>query len=127
MSLGLITRKDVYGKTVGVPTIPVNVLSEVNTANPIFMIDENMDGEKEAIYHMNIIYLLDKVFMNDSMNFLSIEQTKYLDKFFNEAGIVTDAINNYEDDPYINMHKIMKQLDNFLGNYFGVNDGRYSR
>ena len=127
MSLGLITRKDVYGKTVGVPTIPVNVLSEVNTANPIFMIDENMDGEKEAIYHVNIIDLLDKVFMFDSMNFLSIEQERYFSRFFYEAGIVTDNINTDYEFPYESMDEVMNQLDNFLGNYIGVNDGRYSR
>lgn len=127
MSLGLISRRNVFGHEVGQELLTKHYLSEINTGNAIFFVDKNMDGEKEAIYHMNIIYLLDKVFMNDSMNFLSIEQTRYLDKFFNEAGIVTDAINNHEDDPYMNMHEVMKQLDNFLGNYFGVNDGRYSR
>ena len=104
-------------------------LSEINTADPIFFVKERMDGSKEAIYHVNLVYLLDNVFTKNSTKYLSIEQERYIAKFLQEAGKVNDKINEgIEDvDPYENMDDVMRQLDNFLGSYFGEDNGRFTR
>lgn len=102
-------------------------LSEVNTADPIFLVKERMDGSKHAIYHTNLIYLMDKVFIRDNTYFLSIDQERFMNKFFNEAGIVTNRLQNKEDAPYHDMDEIMLQLDSFLGSYFGEDNGRFAR
>lgn len=102
-------------------------LSEINTADPIFFVKEHMDGSKHAIYHINLIYLMDKVFIRDNTHFLSIDQERFMSKFFNEAGIVTNRLQNNEDVPYHGMDEIMLQLDSFLGSYFGDNYERFTR
>lgn len=96
-------------------------LSEINTANPIFIEHEHMDGTKEATFHVNLIYLLDRLFLHDYYSALSIEQERFIKRFLYEAGIVTDK------KSYDNMSDIMKQLDNFLGSYTGENNGRFTR
>ena len=123
MSLGIMVSRGI-----GVSTNNgKGYLSEVNTFDPIFITKEDMYGEKDTVYHVNLVYLLDKVFTNDTLNFLSMEQENYMKMFFKEAGIVTDALNKPEEHPYNTMTKAMLQLDNFLGNYLGENDGRFSR
>lgn len=97
-----------------------NVLSEVNTADPIFFVKEYMDGDKEAIYYLNLIHLLDKVIIKNNLYYLSIDQERFIKKFFEEAGIVDNLINLNNTNPYENMDDVMKQLDNFLGSYIGV-------
>ena len=122
MSLGIMVSKGgVFN------TVRKGYLSETNTCDPIFIVKENMYGEKDTLYHVNLIYLLDKVFTKDNLNFLSVEQENYMKMFFKEAGVVTDALNKPEEHPYNTMTKAMLQLDNFLGNYSGENDGRFSR
>lgn len=111
---------------------PKSILSDLNTQNPIFFVNEEMNGERNAVYHVNIISLLDRVFVLNSLKFLSIEQERYMTKFFNQAHEVNNVldnnrINETNDNPYENMDRIMKQLDNFLGSYFGVNHGRFTR
>ena len=106
-----------------------NLAGMIRTGSPLYVVKECMDGSREAIYHVNLVYLLDNVFTKNSTKYLSIEQERYLAKFFQEAGKVNDKIN--EDtanvDPYENMDDIMRQLDNFLGSYFGVDYGRFAR
>lgn len=102
-------------------------LSEINTADAFFTIHENMDGSKEIKYHVNIIELLDKVFQYNTQDFLSLEQDRFIDKFYKQAGVVTDNIKNNTSNPYKNMDSVMKQLDAFLGSYFGENNGKYAR
>lgn len=104
-------------------------LSEINTADPIFFVKERMDGSREAIYHVNLVYLLDNVFTKNSTKYLSIEQERYIAKFLQEAGKANDKINEgtKDVDPYENMDDVMRQLDNFLGSYFGEDNGRFAR
>ena len=102
-------------------------LSEVNTFDPIFITRQDMNGNEEAVYHVNLIYLLDNVFTKNNLNYLSIEQERYMKAFFDEADKATKALNELEENPYKDMTKAMLQLDNFLGNYLGENDGRFSR
>ena len=94
-------------------------LSEINTAEPIFLITERMDGSKKAIYYFNLISLLDEVFLKDSSRFLSIDQERFMRKFFDEANTVTGCLNNNVAKPYNYISEIMLQLDSFLGSYFG--------
>ena len=75
------------------------------------------------------IYLLERLFVNDYNTVLSIDQERFIRKFLYEAGKVTDAMNNSknETDALENLSPIMRQLDCFLGNYTGENDGQYTR
>ena len=101
----------------------------IHTGNPLFAIKDCMDGNKEAIYHVNLVYLLDDVFTKNNIKYLSIEQERYITKFLQEGGKVNDKINEGTEDvdPYENMDNVMRQLDNFLGSYFGEDNDKYSR
>lgn len=90
-------------------------LSEINTANPVFITYEHIDGSIEYTYHVNLIHLLDRLFIYDYYDALSIEQEKFIKRYLKEA----DNIENMSED--------MKQLDIFLGGYVGVDNGKYSR
>ena len=106
---------------------PKGTLSEVNTGNAVFYVKHKMDGSNRAVFHFNLIDLLNRVFTDDGMRYLSIEQERFLSKFFNQANVVTNRINNKVENPYKDMDEIYKQLDNFIGSYIGVNDGRPTR
>ena len=116
MSFGIIFKQR---EQLGVSEPQKNPLSELNTAEPIFLITERMDGSKKAIYYFNLISLLDEVFLKDSSRFLSIDQERFMRKFFDEANTVTGCLNNNVANPYNYMSEIMLQLDSFLGSYFG--------
>ena len=124
MSFGIIFKQK---EQLGVSEPQKNPLSELNTADPIFFVKEHMDGSKKAIYHVNIVYLMDKVFVRDNLRFLSIDQERFMSKFFNEAGVVTDGLKSNSSNPYSNMDEIMLQLDSFLGSYFGDDYDRLTR
>lgn len=124
MSFGIIFKQR---EQLGVSEPQKNPLSELNTADPIFFVKEHMDGSKKAIYHVNIVYLMDKVFVRDNLRFLSIDQERFMSKFFNEAGVVTDRLKGNSSNPYSNMDEIMLQLDSFLGSYFGDDYDRLTR
>lgn len=96
-------------------------LSEVNTANPMFYIKHHMDGSKEAIYHANIIHLMDKVFTLDSLRMLSIDQERFISKFFEQAHVANLILDDTGSitDAYADMDDVMRQFDNFLGSYMG--------
>lgn len=104
-------------------------LSEINTANPIFITHKSMNGDEIATYHVNIIDLLERLFVNNYNTVLSIEQERFIIRFLYEAGKVNDALDNNEneDTALNNLSPIMKQLDCFLGNYTGENNGQYAR
>ena len=102
-------------------------LSEINTGSPVFYVKHHMDGSKEAIYHVNLIDLLDRVFVLDGLRFLSIEQERFVSRFINQAGTATNAIKSGTTNPFSNMDEVYKQLDDFLGSYLGVDNGRYTR
>ena len=105
------------------------VVGTIHTGNPLFVIKDCMDGNKEAIYHVNLVYLLDGVFTKNNIKYLSIEQERYIAKFLQEGGKVNDKINEgtKDVDPYESMDNAMRQLDNFLGSYFGEDNGKYIR
>ena len=115
MSFGLLFKHQ-YPQQRGMIKAP---LSEINTADPIFLVREHMDGSKKAIYYFNLISLLDEVFLKDSSRFLSIDQERFMRKFFDEANTVTGCLNNNVANPYNYISEIMLQLDSFLGSYFG--------
>ena len=116
------------GKMFIVPsTKPRKALSEITTAEPYFIIQEKMDGSTTVKYHANLIDLLDKVFLSDTQDFLSIEQDRFMDIFYKKANEVTDKINNNDENPYQNMDTVMRQLDIFLGEYVGEDNGKYTR
>ena len=116
MSFGIIFKQR---EQLGVSEPQKNPLSELNTAEPIFLITERMDGSKKAIYYFNLISLLDEVFLKDSSRFFSIDQERFMRKFFDEANTVTGCLNNNVANPYNYISEIMLQLDSFLGSYFG--------
>ena len=70
MSFGLLFKHQ-YPQQRGMIKAP---LSEINTADPIFLVREHMDGSKKAFYHINLVYLMDKVFIRDNVHILSIDQ-----------------------------------------------------
>lgn len=106
-----------------------NLASMIRTGSPLYIVKDSMDGSREAIYHVNLVYLLDNVFTKNNTKYLSIEQERYIAKFLQEAGKVNDKIIEGTEnvDPYENMDDVMRQLDNFLGSYFGVDYGRFAR
>ena len=106
---------------------PKGTLSEVNTGSAIFYDKHKMNGKDHAVFHFNLIDLLNRVFVDDGMRYLSIEQERFLSKFFKQADIVTKKLNANDSDPYKGLDDVYKQLDNFLGSYLGVNDGRFTR
>lgn len=57
---------------------------------------------------------------------LSIEQERYLTKYFKQGDVVTEALNSNKADPYGSLDEVFKQLDSFLGGYIGE-DGKYAR
>ena len=106
-----------------------NLVGMIRTGSPLFVVKDCMDGSREAIYHVNLVYLLDNVFTKNSTKYLSIEQERYITKFLQEARKANDKINEgtKDVDPYENMDDVMRQLDNFLGSYFGEDNGRFTR
>lgn len=115
---------------------PINVikgsLSEINTSNPIFYIKHHMDGSKEAVYHRNMIHLMDKVFLFDALRMLSIDQERFISVFFQQAHVTNLILDlnrstGSTTDAYADMDDIMKQLDNFLGSYLGEPKHEFTR
>ena len=91
----------------------VNILSELNTGNIAYVTSTSMEGNTNSVFHENLISLLDRVFTLNSLEFLSIEQRRFVSVFLYEAGIITD--NEYEYPYDINIQ--MKEFDNFLGGF----------
>lgn len=102
-------------------------LGELNTGDPYVYVKHLMDGSKEIKYHVNLIDMLDRVFIDNGMKFTSPRQERFLNKFFNEAGKVTDKLNSGQSDAFKTMDTVFRQLDDFLGSYRGVDNGRYTR
>ena len=121
-------------------TKPCNIshkgfLSEVNTADPFLAISTRWDCTIDTTYHVNLIDLLDRVFMEGGFPPLSLEQERVFKKFLKEADAVTKAIQNkstlpseteLQDILSNNLDDVFKQLDQFLGSYLGVNNGQFA-
>ena len=123
MSLGLLFNHQ-YTQSKGIDKRP---LSEMNTASPLYVIKNTLDGSKEARYHVNLVHLLDLAFINGQLSMLSIEQERYLTKYFKQGDVVTEALNSNSADPYGSLDEVFKQLDSFLGGYIGEDNGKYAR
>ena len=102
-------------------------LSEINTGDPIFIVHPEAGGRKRAVYHVNIIHLLDNVFKYNATAFLSIDQERFINRFVKEANEVWENIENGVENSYENMSEVMRTLDQFLAGYTGENNGRYAR
>jgi len=111
----------------GFPDFAKSPLSEVNTGDPLIYIKHLMDGTRQVKYHVNLIDLLERVFLNDGIRFLSLEQERFISEYLNEGGIVTDKIKSEDSEPFKDMDIVFKQLDDFLGSYRGIDNGRYTR
>ena len=105
----------------GVVTSVKNPLSEVNTGSSIFITNTDLLNEKEPVFHVNIIYLLDKALLNNTFSMMSIDEERFIRRFLYEAD---KAVKEESLDV---MSKTMKSFDVFLGNYRGVNDGQFTR
>lgn len=110
-----------------VPNKPRQPLSEINTSESYFISYDKLDGTKEVKYHVNLIDLLDKVFLSNTQDFLSLEQSRFISKFYKIAGNVTDKLNSKNETPYSKVDSVLLQLDDFLGGYIGEDNGRYTR
>lgn len=102
-------------------------LSELNSADPYFYIKHHLDGTKEVKFHVNLIDLLNRVFSGDALRYVSIEQERFLAKFFKQADSATKLINSGSATPFKDMDNIFLTLDNFLGSYLGVDNDQYAR
>lgn len=109
------------------PRIIKGACSEVNTGDPILYLKHHMDGSIEPRYHVNIIDQLSDVFLYDGMRFLSRDQERFISKFIEQAGKVTDKLNEEAEDPFNDMDEVFVYLDKFLGNYRGIDNGPYTR
>lgn len=108
-------------ESLGVATPVKNPLSEINTGSPIFINNTNLFNEKEPVFHVNMIYLLDKALLNNTFSMMSIDEERFIRRFFYEAD---KAVKEKSLDV---MSEIMRNFDVFLGNYRGVNDGQFTR
>ena len=109
------------------PHPPKGTLCEINTASPTVYIRKKLDGTYETKFHVNMIDLMDRVFIHRGMKFLSEDQIDYVSKYFEQAGLATDKLNLNLQDPFNNMDETFKDFDEFLGNYYGVDGNEYSR
>ena len=113
--------------TIGMKKPVKGVFSEVNTGDPFLYVKQHINGKDEIKYHVNLIDLLDKVFMYDGIKFLSPEQEKFIKMFFVQAGEVIDKVNSQQSNPFENIDDEYLALDKFLSNYTGQNIGPYTR
>ena len=108
-------------KSLGVVTPIKNPLSEVNTGSSIFITSTNLFNEEEPVFHVNMIYLLDKALLNNTFSMMSIDEERFIRRFLYEAN---KAVKEKSLDV---MSETMRNFDVFLGNYRGVNDGQFTR
>ena len=111
---------------VRMPLSVKGTLSEVNSGDPLFYIKHHLDGTEEAVYHVNIIDILDNVFRYDAKKFLSRKQERFIDQFIKNAGIIDQRFKN-EEELYTDIDPVFVKLDHFLGNYEGVDENEYTR
>ena len=110
--------------------LPVRVkgaLSEVNGKNPIMYLKKKMDGSQVTVYHVNIIDQLGQVFVHDGVKYLSHKQERFFNQFIKACQIIHDNYIQGKEDIYEGVDESFKSLDQFLGNYIGVDDEQYTR
>ena len=116
-----------FGLVTGSVPAVKSINSELNTGSFAIYQKYRLDGSIEAVFHVNLIEILDRAFCLDGLRMLSTEQEKYLTKYFKQGGVVTEALNSNSADPYGSLDEIFKQLDSFLGGYIGEDNGKYAR
>lgn len=101
--------------------------SEINSGDPLIYLQHHLDGTTESKFNVNLIDILDKVFIYNSMKFLSRKQERYIDKFLSACQSINTNYENNQEDLYVDVDETFKNLDQFLGGYMGVDDGSYTR
>lgn len=101
----------------------VGNLSELNSGSPYIYVKNKISGKKEPKFHVNFIEILENVFRHNATKYMSIEQERFLAKFFAQANKVTNETGSYDE----HLDDTFKAFDQFLGNYVGENNGQYAR
>ena len=113
----------------------------LETYKGIFSEDQNLYGEDTPTYYVLLIDLLDRAIVDNNLHDLSTEQQELFEHFLKEANTVTQQHTSAHLQDYIEpemseeeyktqykqLSRAIKKLDEFLGSYFGVDDGQYSR
>ena len=86
--------------TNSVPTVK-SINSELNTGSFAIYQKYRLDGSIEAVFHVNLIEILDRAFCLDGLRMLSTEQEKYLTKYFKQGDVVTEALNSNSANPMV--------------------------
>lgn len=102
-------------------------LGDISVNNSYFGNYQTMNGSNALDFHVNFIALLNKVFQDDTMNFLSEDQKDFVSTFLYEAGEVNDALNlvdvfnltdeqikQYQEEALGKLSETMRQLDSVL-------------
>jgi len=115
-------------------------VSPIDLKLGIFHTREDLYGENEYEYYVNLIHLFDRAIVDGNLFALSIEQQELLEEYFEKALPITrqhtsawrqdyieDELTQEEyDERYRNLPRHIQRLDIFLGEYFGDDNGRYS-
>lgn len=88
----------------------------LETGNKFFKDKQNLYSIFVPNFHVNIIRIYDRVIVYDDLHAASIEQQRFLEKYFAEADLIDT----------IELSVNCASLDEYLGSYFGENNGRYS-
>jgi len=105
-------------------------LGSVETGKGIFYTSKDLYGEDDYNYYVILIHLIDRALSTDNLYNLSTEQQKLLEQYFEEADKITPADNVNLDNHKYDFNLLTKYiniLDEFLGSYFGDENGQYSK
>ena len=94
-------------------------LKEIRRNKTSYVNQRPMDGHTEANFFSDWIKLLDIVFTENDMQYLTIEQQRFLERYLNQGNIVDKKLIAKDANPYKNLDITLKEFDNFLGSYFG--------
>lgn len=81
----------------------------IESSKSVYKAYEELDNEINSNFTINFIYLLDIAFVSDNLYALTIEQQKFIEKYFVEA-------DNVEKE---NLSLLFTQFDTFLGSFIG--------
>ena len=87
----------------------ISLFRTMESGKSIFINDKDLYGFDTANFSLNFIPLLDKSIVEDNLHVISIEQQRFLQRYFEEANKLM------EED--LELSKVMKEFDNFLGSY----------
>lgn len=81
----------------------------IESGKSVHRVYKELDNEISSNFTINFIYLLDVAFVSDNLYALTIEQQKFIEKYFVEA-------DNIEEE---NLSLLYAQFDTFLGSFIG--------